>query len=184
METQQAKIDQNPPQKNQRSSVLTQVGLRIVAFLATLAATILMATNKQTIHLFGFRLDAKFSYDPTFKFFVGGNAIACFYTLLSLPFVFTLNSQGSNPGSYFFVFLLDLIMLGLVIASAAAATSVSYVGKYGNSHIGWTAICDKFGKFCNKGEGALVCSYAGFILFFILTVLSAKKLRQIPVSSY
>ncbi|XP_077251676.1 CASP-like protein 1F1 [Tasmannia lanceolata] len=184
MATQQFKIDQNPPQKAQRSFVLTQIGLRTLAFGATLAATLVMATAKQAINLFGFHVDAKFSYTPAFSFFVGGNAIACAYSLLSLPFIFILNSQGSDPGSYFFVFLLDLIMVVLVMASASSATAIGYVGRYGNSHTGWMAICDQFGMFCDKVMGALVCSFGAIILFFLLTILSAHRQRQIPLSSY
>ncbi|XP_077229729.1 CASP-like protein 1F1 [Tasmannia lanceolata] len=184
METHQAKLDQNPPQKTNRTFVLSQVGLRILAFGVTLAATLLMATNKQTISLFGFEVVAKFSYSPTFRFFVGGNAVACAYSLFSLPFVFILSSQGSGPGSYFYMFLLDLVIMGLVMASAASTTAIAYVGRNGNSHIGWTAICDHFGKFCDKSGGALLCCYVAFTLFFLLTVLSASKQRQMQVSAY
>ncbi|XP_077251677.1 CASP-like protein 1F1 [Tasmannia lanceolata] len=183
METQESKMDLIPIEKRQRSFVLTQIGLRTLAFGATLAATLLMATNKQTINLFGFQLDAKFSYSTACSFFVGGNAVACAYSLLSLPFIFIFNSQGSHPGNYFFLFLLDLIMTVLVMASASSATAIGYVSRKGNSHTGWMAICGQFGKFCDKAGGALVFSFAAFLLLFLLTILSVHRQRQIPLST-
>lgn len=69
----------------------------------------------------------------------------------------------------------------LTTAGCAAATAVGYVGKYGNSHAGWMAVCGYFPKFCNKATAALSISYFALALYFILTVISANKSRQIVV---
>lgn len=69
----------------------------------------------------------------------------------------------------------------LLMAGCAAATAVGYVGKYGNSHAGWTAICGYFAKFCNRATAASSLSYFALFFYLILTVISANKSRQIQV---
>ncbi|XXG46958.1 hypothetical protein AAC387_Pa02g1682 [Persea americana] len=78
-----------------------------MAFMTTLIAAVVMATNKQIVEVFTFHVQAKFMNSPSFSFLVGGNAIASFYALLSLPLVFTLNFQRNSISS-FFIFLFDL----------------------------------------------------------------------------
>ncbi|XP_012842761.1 PREDICTED: CASP-like protein 1F2 isoform X2 [Erythranthe guttata] len=154
--------------KTHKSFILTQISLRFLAAASTLAATWITFTSKQTTLVFGIQIDARYSYSPTFKFFAYANLIASAFTFLSLFFVFVL---GNKPA----------IMTVLLMGGCAAATAIGYVGKYGNSHSGWVAICGYFGKFCNRITAASLLSYFGFLLYLLLTVISANKSRQIQV---
>ncbi|RWR86961.1 CASP-like protein 1F1 [Cinnamomum micranthum f. kanehirae] len=184
METTQNKIERNPSQETySKTFFLVQVVLRLMAFVASLIATVVMATNKQTLEVYTFQIQAKFSNSPSFIFLVIGNAIASFYALLSVPFVFVVDSKSSTSRSSFFIFLLDLMIMGLVLAASSAATAIGYVGKKGNSHAGWTPICDQVGKFCDRAGASIVCSYASFVLFFLLLVLSANRSKNTTVAS-
>lgn len=68
MENQQGKMEKHPSQKAHKIFVLTQVLLRTMAFVATLAATLVMATNKQSQNIYGFHLVAQYSYSPAFRY--------------------------------------------------------------------------------------------------------------------
>eukprot|EP00268_Persea_americana_P063737 TRINITY_DN83003_c0_g1_i1.p1 TRINITY_DN83003_c0_g1~~TRINITY_DN83003_c0_g1_i1.p1 ORF type:complete len:205 (-),score=36.70 TRINITY_DN83003_c0_g1_i1:149-706(-) len=182
METTQRKIESDPSEKYSKTYVSVQVMLRLMAFVTSLIATVIMATNKQTVEVYTFYITAKFSQSPSFSFLVIGNAVASFYALLSVPFVFLVYSKSSNSRSSFFMFLFDLMMMGLVLAASSAATAIGYVGKKGNSHAGWTPICDQVGKFCDRAGASIVCSYASFVLFFLLLVLSANRSKNTTVA--
>ncbi|RWR73051.1 CASP-like protein 1F1 [Cinnamomum micranthum f. kanehirae] len=177
MERTHNKIESNPSQKNSKTLVTIQLLLRLMAFMTYLIAAVVMATNKQTVEVFTFHVQAKFTNSPSFSFLVGGNAIASFYALLSLPSVFILNFKRNSISS-FFIFLFDLMMMCLVMAASSAATAIAHVGKMGNSHEGWAPICDQVGKFCDTVGSSLVCSFASFILFFLMLVLSANRSKQ------
>ena len=72
-------------------------------------------------------------------------------------------------------------MVALLMAGCAAATAIGYVGKYGNSHSGWIAICDNFGKFCDKVTISVMLSYFAFGFYLFLTIISATMSRHIQV---
>ncbi|KAL5979199.1 hypothetical protein ACLOJK_019097 [Asimina triloba] len=59
-----------------------------------------------------------------------------------------MTKHSSQP--YFRVIEISQVMMGMVIGATSAGTAVAYVGLYGNSHTGWAAICDRFGKFCDR----------------------------------
>lgn len=67
----------------------------------------------------------------------------------------------------------------LLMAGCAAATAIGYVGKYGNSHTGWMAICDHFSKFCNKLILSIMLSYLSFFFYLCLTIISANRSRHV-----
>ncbi|XP_031277347.1 CASP-like protein 1F1 [Pistacia vera] len=181
MDKSEAKFQQSPPLKTQRIFHLAQIFLRLLAIGTALAATSVMVTAKQSVVVFGTPFDARYSYSPAFKFFVFGNAVACGCLILSLFYVFVLGRQGSSPTKYFFLFIHDLVMMSLLISASAAATAVGYIGRYGNNHIGWVAICDNFGKFCDRITLSLILSYLSFLVMMILTIISARRSTQIQV---
>ncbi|KAH7578527.1 hypothetical protein ACOSP7_000163 [Xanthoceras sorbifolium] len=170
------------PMKTQKLFHLAQICLRISAIATTLAATSVMVTSRQSIAIFGTTFDARYSYSSAFKFFAFANAIACAFSVLSLLYVLILCRQGSNPSHYFFLFLHDLLMMSLVLASCAAATAVGYIGKFGNNHIGWVAICDQFGKFCNRVTISVILSYLSVMFLLVLTIGNASRSRQVGIS--
>ncbi|KAL6576236.1 hypothetical protein OROHE_000017 [Orobanche hederae] len=167
------------PLKTHTLLFVTQMSLRVFATAATLAATWIMLSIKQTSLVFGIEFEARYSYSPAFKFFAYANLLSCISTFLSLFIAFILGRKTVDPTYYFYMFLHDLIMTVLLMAGCAAATAVGYVGKYGNSHSGWMAVCGYFAKFCNRAEAASLLSYLGFFSYLILTVISANKSRYI-----
>ncbi|PRQ16889.1 putative casparian strip membrane protein [Rosa chinensis] len=174
-------LQPNPPVRTQKLFLGAQICLRTVAMATTLAATWIMITSKQSTEIVGIAFDARYSYSSAFKFLAFANAVVSACCLVSLLLVFLLHLQGSNPNHYFLLFLHDLFIMCLVLAGCAAATAIGFVGRYGNSHTGWTPICDHFGKFCHRVLISVILSYLSLIILLMLTVSSAIKSRQIPV---
>ncbi|CAA0806899.1 CASP-like protein 1F1 [Striga hermonthica] len=157
----------------------TQISLRLLAFAATLAATSIMLSTKQTALVFGIQFDARYSYSPAFKFFAFANLVVCVFTVPSLFTAFILGRKTVDSTYYFYMFLHDMVMTILLMAGCAAATVVGYIGKYGNSHSGWMAICGYFNKFCDWVMAATILSYFGLFFYFVLAIVTAHKSRQI-----
>ncbi|EXB54908.1 hypothetical protein L484_008838 [Morus notabilis] len=177
----EAKFQQNPPQKTQNLFFGAQICLRILAVASTLAATWIILTSKQSIEIIGITFEARYSYSPAFKFFALANALACALSATTLFLVFFFRRIFLNPANYFILFLHDLSLLSLVLSGCAAATAVGYVGQYGNSHAGWSRICDHFEKYCKRVTTSAAFSYLAVLFFLVLTILSASKSRQIQV---
>ncbi|XP_062114905.1 CASP-like protein 1F1 [Humulus lupulus] len=181
MATNDAKFQQNPPQTTKNLFLGAQICLRILAFATTLAATWTILTSKQNILIIGMTFKARYSYSPALKFLAMANGIACAFSAISFFLVIFLRRFFFNPANYFFLFLHDLMMLLLVLAGCAAATAIGYVGQYGNSHSGWSPICDHFQKYCKRVTASLAVSYFSVLFFLMLTIISASKSRQIQV---
>jgi len=195
---------ENKPSRDERSRRIDGVSprrsslfvvdliLRLLAIGATLAAAIVMGTNKQTVTMavavgpnglpiLG-RLHAKYHYSPAFIFFVVANAVACGYTALSLILSVT-GKLAARSGAYpsasaFHLAVADLVMVALVSAGSSAAAAIAYVGYKGNSHTRWAKICGEFDRFCHHTAGAVVVSFVGVIIFMILTVMSVYSLYK------
>lgn len=153
-----------------------QLGLRLLAMAATLAATWIIITNKETVVVYGITADAKFTYSPASKFFAVANIIACVFSAISLLGAYFLSRNASKFSDFSFVFFLhDLTVMTLLMAACAAATAVGYVGKYGNPHAGWMAFCGYFDRYCDRVTASLTLSYIGCLFYFFLTIISASK---------
>ncbi|KAL9422771.1 hypothetical protein AB3S75_034949 [Citrus x aurantiifolia] len=177
MESSQAiKLPQSQPHhqplKYQKRFHVAQICLRILAIATALAATWVILTSKQHLVIFGIPFDARYSYSSAFKFFAFANVAASAFSLLSLLYLLIV------PANYFLLFLHDLFTMSLLLAGCAAATAVGYIGRYGNEHIGWMAICEQFGKFCNKVTASVILSYLSFLCLLVLTIISASRSRQ------
>eukprot|EP01018_Ginkgo_biloba_P033945 Gb_40900 [translate_table: standard] len=151
--------------------------LRSLGFVFTLAASVILGTNKQTVSVLGIKLSAVYHDNPTFVYFVVANAIGCAYLFFSL---FLSNFYMSKRGSTFrsirrFLFLVDLMMFGLILSAASSAITVGYIGYKGNSDAHWNSTCDVVGKFCRQGIGAAAASFLGVLTFIPLIVLPAYE---------
>ncbi|XP_022134667.1 CASP-like protein 1F2 [Momordica charantia] len=167
-------LESNKSNTSHNLHLCSQTILRGLVIASTLAAAWLMLTAKQSVIVFGIPLDARYSYSPAFKFFALANAIACGFCFLSVLLLFVLSHRLHNQPNYI-LFLHDLLMMVLVASGCAASTAIGYVGKYGNSHTGWSPICDHFGKFCNRVTTSVAISYLAVICLLILTIISATK---------
>ena len=63
----------------------------------------------------------------------------------------------------------------LAISGCAAATAVGYISRYGEEKMGWMAVCNYVGKFCNQMMISMVLSYLAFFSYFALAVMSGNK---------
>lgn len=64
------------------------------------------------------------------------------------------------------------VMMVLMMGGCAAGTAIGYVGQYGESHMGWGAICDEVPKFCRINIVSLLLSYLAFFSCMGLTLLA------------
>ncbi|RWR85801.1 CASP-like protein 1B1 [Cinnamomum micranthum f. kanehirae] len=166
--------------------------LRVLAFCATVTATVVMALDKQTntivvatvgnTPIIG-TFSAKFQQTPAFVFFVIANAIASLYNLSLLLVVGWFGEKLYTKGFGLLITVSDMVMVGLVASGAAGAAFMAELGKNGNSEARWTKICDKFDSFCDHAEDALIASFTGIGLLMALNVLSTIKLYRIPARS-
>ncbi|CAI8587399.1 unnamed protein product [Vicia faba] len=163
------------------------LSLRVIAFFATTAATFVMALNKQTksfvVGTIGNNpitatLSAKFNQTPAFVFFVIANGNASLHNLVMIA-LDLLGPQYDYKGLRLaLIAILDMLTMALASAGDGAATFMSELGRNGNSHARWVKICDKFESYCNRGGGALIASFIGFILLLIIAVMSIAKLLK------
>ncbi|XP_024022841.1 CASP-like protein 1B2 [Morus notabilis] len=163
--------------------------LRISSFLATVSATIVMASNKETKTLvvatvgsnpITATLTAKFQQNPAFVFFVIANGLASLHNLLMIAAEF-FRHKLNDKGLFLVVIpILDMLNVALASAGDGAAAFMAELGKNGNSHARWNKICDKFGTYCEHGGGALIASFIGLGLLLVVTVLSIIKLVTKP----
>ncbi|XP_022739565.1 CASP-like protein 1F2 isoform X1 [Durio zibethinus] len=158
-----------------RSFFMAQVMLRIFAAVLTLTAICVMATSSQSIILLGFTFKAHYSYSSAMRFLLVTDAIVCAFSILSMIFVYHLSRSGSNLKNFFYLFLHDMVITVLAMSGCAAATAVGYVSRYGEEKMGWMAICNRVGKFCNQMRIAMVLSYLAFFSYFALALMSSNK---------
>ncbi|KAL6955860.1 hypothetical protein U1Q18_010692 [Sarracenia purpurea var. burkii] len=150
--------------------------LRLVALAATISATIAMVTSHESATVFiNITFQAKYSYSPTFKYFVVINAIASGYGLAAL-------FLPSKSSLWRLVLILDLVILLLLNSSLSAALAIGYVGKKGNGHAGWLPVCGEVPKFCNHVIGALVSGFVAVIIYFLLLLHSLHNLINLLTS--
>ncbi|XP_027338381.1 CASP-like protein 1B1 [Abrus precatorius] len=178
-------LNEVPETKAKKDWVL--LSLRVVAFLATASAALVMALNKQTKTLvvatvgstpITATLSAKFNQTPAFVFFVIANGNASLHNLVMVA-IQILGPQYDFKGLRLaLIAILDMMTMALASAGDGAATFMSELGRNGNSHARWDKICDKFESYCNRGGAALIASFIGFILLLIITVISIIKLLK------
>lgn len=167
---------------------LSFVVLRVLAFLASLAAAVVMAANKQkktfVVATIGTTpieatLTAKFQHTPAFIFFVIANAMVSLHNLLML-IVEVIGHKFDKKGLRFSIVpILDMMNVALISGGASAALFMGQLGRDGNSHARWSKICDKFGTYCNRGSGAMVASFLGLLLMITINFITISKLRKI-----
>ncbi|KAK9113022.1 hypothetical protein Scep_020541 [Stephania cephalantha] len=173
MDITQDKPNQRPPRRG--PFIVFQSIARLMGIAFSLASLWLMTTNKQTTVVYGLTVDAKYSYSSAFKYFVAANAGASLLSLLGLICIF-LPLQGRRK--HLSVFLLDLLVMMGAVSGCSAAAAFGWVGKYGNTHTGWMAICDKFSAFCNRSQNSVGIAVVAALLFLISMIGSVIKLSK------
>ncbi|KAJ0510450.1 putative casparian strip membrane protein [Helianthus annuus] len=154
--------------------------LRVLALLATTAATVVMALNKES-HTFAvatigntpvkITLTAKFQHTPANIMFVIANGVATLHSLLMLSVMcFVSNKYDIKGLRFIIVTALDMVTIAVLSGAATAVAFMGELARNGNSHARWNKVCDNFERYCDQGSGAMLASYIG-ILFFMLVNL-------------
>ncbi|KAG8482421.1 hypothetical protein CXB51_024404 [Gossypium anomalum] len=166
-----------PPvsKSSKTSSFKAQIMLRVFAAAFTLAAICIMTTSSQSFPLLGFTIKAHYSDSSAMRFLLVTDAIVCAFSVLSVLFVYRLSHLGSDLKYCFYLFLHDMVIMGLATSGCSAATAVGYIGRYGEEKMGWMAVCNHVRKFCNQMAISMVLSYLAFCSYFALSVLSGNK---------
>ncbi|CAN8246164.1 unnamed protein product [Cochlearia groenlandica] len=163
------------------------LGLRVVAFLATLSAAIVMGLNKETkTFVVGnvgttpikATFTAKFQQTPAFVFFVVANVMVSFHNMLMIGLQIFGGKMEFTSFRLLSVAILDMLNVTLISAGANAAAFMAEVGKNGNKHARWDKICDRFSTYCDHGAGALIAAFAGVVLMLIISAISISRLVQ------
>ncbi|KAF8104389.1 hypothetical protein N665_0172s0023 [Sinapis alba] len=163
------------------------LGLRVLAFLATLSAAIVMGLNKETkTFVVGnvgntpikATFTAKFQHTPAFVYFVVANAMVSFHNLLMIALQLFGGKTEFTGFRLLSIAILDMLNVTLISAAANAAAFMAEVGKNGNKHARWNKICDRFATYCDHGAGALIAAFAGVVLMLIISAVSISRLVQ------
>ncbi|KAK4440289.1 CASP-like protein 1B2 [Sesamum alatum] len=166
---------------------LALVLLRLLAFFATLSATVVMALNKQTktivVATIGTvpittTLTAKFQHTPAFVFFVIANGNASLHNLLMLVVGFMGPKWNFKGLAHLAIPVLDLMNVAIVSGGASAAVFMGQLGRDGNSHARWNKICDKFDSYCDRSGGAMIASLVGLMLMTVICSVNIIRLRN------
>ncbi|KAL4279211.1 hypothetical protein GQ457_03G036910 [Hibiscus cannabinus] len=153
--------------------------LRLLAFGATLTATVVMVTSHDSAEVLNLKFSAKYSNSPAFnfpniyllvdkfwhRFYVIAEAIASGYGLIAL----FLCSKSSVER---LMVILDVVIAMLLTSSISAALAEAEIGKKGNSHAGWLPICGQVPKFCDHVTGALIAGFVAAIVYLVLNLYS------------
>ncbi|XP_065006881.1 CASP-like protein 1E2 [Musa acuminata AAA Group] len=172
--------------KTQAGAGLSAGILRLLVVATTLVAALVMATasETQTVSIevaptlppLPVPVTAKASYSSAFVYFIVANAIAFAYSALSLAVV--VLKRRSTRGSILPISILDAVMVGLLFSGNGAAAAFGVLGKYGNSHVGWTKVCNVFGRFCAQASASIVVSLIASVNLLALVILSMVGLHR------
>ncbi|KAK9052811.1 hypothetical protein SSX86_029441 [Deinandra increscens subsp. villosa] len=158
----------------------TDLAVRVLALVLTLAAAVVLGVNKQTTTVtvtivpslppVNLPVTAKWLHMSAFVYFVIANAIACSYTALSL--ILTLATKGGTKKVSVMVTILDLVVVALLFSAIGASGAVGLIGYQGNSHVQWEKVCNVFDKFCHQVAAAMALSFIGSIAYLLLIELA------------
>ncbi|GKU85538.1 hypothetical protein SLEP1_g204 [Rubroshorea leprosula] len=160
--------------------------LRLMAFVLTLVAAILLGVDKQTkvvplkispnLPPLNVPVPAKWQYLSAFVYSFVTDVIASSYAAISL--IFLIANRNGKKGLELILIILDLVMMALLASSAGAAMAVGLIAYRGNSHVGWNKVCNIFDHFCEQARASFAVSLVGSLAFLLLIVLAALSLHK------
>ncbi|KAL1808759.1 hypothetical protein ACET3Z_025749 [Daucus carota] len=175
------------PPATSRQAAMAEVALRVLLFVASLTAVVLMVTSKQT-ELIPFppvglvSNTSRFTDTPAFVYFVAALSTAGLYSIITtLLSISALSKPGYSKILALYIVAMDVVMLAIVAAALGTAAGVAYVGIRGNSHTRWTKICNIYDTFCQQAAGAIIISSFAATLLILLILHSVFTMyRKIP----
>ncbi|CAN8275054.1 unnamed protein product [Cochlearia groenlandica] len=162
-----------------------ELTMRVLAFVLTMVAAIVIGVAKQTkivpikviptLPPLNVSSTAKASYLSAFVYNMSANAIACGYTAISIAISLISKSRRSK-GLLMAILVGDLVMVALLFSGTGAAGAIGLMGLKGNKHVMWKKVCDIFGKFCHQVAASVVMTFVASVVFMVLVVLDAMRL--------
>ncbi|KAJ1380711.1 Casparian strip membrane protein [Sesbania bispinosa] len=174
-------IGEVSPRKGMRRGLsIMDFILRIMAAVATLGSAVAMGTTDQRLPFATAFIQFRAEYDdlPSFVFFVMANSVVCGYLVLSLVLSVFHIVRSTAVKSRILLIVLDMVMLGLLIAAASAATAIVYIAHYGNPKANWFPICQQYNDFCQNASGSLIGSFAAAVLLMIIILISQVAISR------
>lgn len=156
---------------------VTEVVLRFILFLTTLAPVLLLATSKQTVFFrlpfppYGLSASAKFTSLPALVYEISALSVACLYSIITGLLSIFAYMKGANRSSklMFNIFVMDLLLVGIVAAAAGAGGEAAYIGLRGNKAAKWPKICTVYDTFClHVGFSCLTSAFAAGTLISLI----------------
>ncbi|WCJ23547.1 CASP-like protein 1D1 [Euphorbia peplus] len=179
----EARIVEAPPVQGGRVDFFAvDVGLRVLLFASTLTALIVIVTAKQTELLpvpgLGFvPLEAKFSDSPAFIYSLAALCVTCLYSIITTLASLGVLAKPIHATKFLFHYaIFDLLILGIMASQTGAAGGVAYIGLKGNSHVGWSEICNVYDTFCKHIASSIAISLFASVILVLLVSLSVFSL--------
>ncbi|KAJ9700108.1 hypothetical protein PVL29_005778 [Vitis rotundifolia] len=165
-----------PPPPPPADYTALDVVLRILLLLSTVAAVVVMVTGVETklVSVPGVPVlvpnKAKFQNSPALIYFVAALSVVGLYSIISTLGSFLLIAKPScSTKAILHLAIWDVLMLGLAASATGTAGGVAYIGLKGNSHVGWTKVCNVYGKFCRHvGSSVAVALFASILLVLLI----------------
>ncbi|KAJ8766270.1 hypothetical protein K2173_022329 [Erythroxylum novogranatense] len=152
-------------------SSTVDVLLRVLAFVLSLTAAIVLGLDKQTKVISDKSIVAKWHYLSAFVYLLVANAVASSYAALSA----IISLRGKKGWWVPFIAILDLLTVAVLFSADGAAAAIGLMAYKGNSHVGWTKVCNVFRRFCGQVVAAAVLSVLGTVMFLLIVVLALLK---------
>nr|GEV48988.1 CASP-like protein 1 [Tanacetum cinerariifolium] len=101
-------------------------------------------------------------------------SVACLYSTISgvLSILTSMKTGGKTSNLQFYFVIFDVLLLGIMASATGAAGGVAYIGLKGNSHTGWTKVCNVYGFFCFHFAASIFLSLLSSIILLLLVWLS------------
>ncbi|KAF5736935.1 CASP-like protein 1D1 [Tripterygium wilfordii] len=175
-----------PPATTGANLFTVDVALRVLLFAAALVSVVVMSTAKQTelasvpgVPGVTVSLTAKFKHSPAFIYFVAALSVVGFYSIITSLASISVILKPNYQTLFSLLFVLgDVVALGLVASATGTAGGVAYIGLKGNSHVGWTKVCNVYDKFCRHIGSAVAVSLFGAVVLVALIFLSIFSIHR------
>ncbi|KAL8195759.1 hypothetical protein R6Q57_025512 [Mikania cordata] len=153
--------------------------LRVVVFVAGLAAVIVMVTSKQSKMIpispvMTIPLDANWNQSPAYIYYVAAFSVACLYSIITIvtSVIARKKTGGNSTKLQFLLSILDSVLLCILCSAVGAALGVAYIGLKGNPHSFWKEICNAYGSFCHHLSASITMAIVSTVALLLLVCLS------------
>ncbi|KAK4770924.1 hypothetical protein SAY87_031456 [Trapa incisa] len=167
-----------PPSWQVDRCVLVDGSLRLLVFVAAVAAVVVLVTSNQKVGA----VKTKFNKYPALIYFVAALSVAGFYSLVTAlsSFLFLFKPICPKICLLYFVFF-DVVLLGMVASATGTAGAVGYIGLKGNRHVRWGKVCNIYDTFCHHLVSSVSLSLFAAVILSLLIMLSLHSLfKKIP----